>query len=61
MTTKQVDLPVTNSHGFYEIRMEGVGGQGANLAGKILGEAGILYLGLNGSNFSSYGSEKKGS
>ena len=56
-----VKLPVTNDLGFYEIRMESIGGFGANLAGKILGEAGILLMGYNGSNFSSYGSEKKGS
>ncbi|MBI4827460.1 MAG: 2-oxoacid:acceptor oxidoreductase family protein, partial [Nitrospinae bacterium] len=56
-----VKLPIVNSLGFYEIRMESIGGFGANLAGKILGEAGVLGMGLNGSNFSSYGSEKKGS
>ncbi|MBI3581067.1 MAG: 2-oxoacid:acceptor oxidoreductase family protein [Nitrospinae bacterium] len=54
-------LPATNKLGFYEIRMASVGGFGANVAGKILGEAGVLKLGYNGSNFSSYGSEKKGS
>jgi pyruvate ferredoxin oxidoreductase gamma subunit len=54
-------LPITNDQGFYEIRMESIGGFGANLAGKILGEAGVLGMGFNGSNFSSYGSEKKGS
>jgi len=54
-------LPIVNDLGFYEIRMESVGGFGANLAGKILGEAGVLGMGFNGSNFSSYGSEKKGS
>ncbi|MDH5638419.1 MAG: 2-oxoacid:acceptor oxidoreductase family protein, partial [Nitrospinota bacterium] len=55
------NLPIVNELGFYEIRMESVGGFGANLAGKILGEAGVLGMGFNGSNFSSYGSEKKGS
>ncbi len=55
------ELPITNNLGFYEIKMASVGGFGANLAGKILAEAGILHMGLNGSNFSSYGSEKKGS
>ncbi|MDH5509643.1 MAG: 2-oxoacid:acceptor oxidoreductase family protein [Nitrospinota bacterium] len=55
------NLPIVNDLGFYEIRMESVGGFGANLAGKILGEAGVLGMGFNGSNFSSYGSEKKGS
>ncbi len=50
----------TNEMGFYEIRMESIGGLGANLAGKMLAEAGVLHSGYNGSNFSSYGSEKKG-
>ncbi|WML49455.1 2-oxoacid:acceptor oxidoreductase family protein [Neobacillus sp. PS3-34] len=54
-------LPNKNELGFFEIRLESIGGLGANLAGKMLAEAGVLGLGLNGSNFSSYGSEKKGS
>lgn len=53
-------LPRKNEAGHYEIRMESIGGLGANLAGKMLAEAGILEQGLNGSAFSSYGSEKKG-
>lgn len=53
-------LPVTDEHGFYEIRLESIGGLGAHLAGQILAEAGVLRLGLNGAHFSSYGSEKKG-
>ncbi|MCR6096216.1 2-oxoacid:acceptor oxidoreductase family protein [Salipaludibacillus agaradhaerens] len=54
-------LPKKNELGFFEIRLESIGGLGANLAGKMLAEAGVDGLGLNGSNFSSYGSEKKGS
>jgi pyruvate ferredoxin oxidoreductase gamma subunit len=54
-------LPKKNKLGFFEIRLESIGGLGANLAGKMLAEAGVLGLDLNGSNFSSYGSEKKGS
>ncbi|MFL6562587.1 MAG: 2-oxoacid:acceptor oxidoreductase family protein [Bacillus sp. (in: firmicutes)] len=50
-----------NELGFFEIRLESIGGLGANLAGKMLAEAGVLSLGLKGANFSSYGSEKKGS
>ena len=57
----QRKLPKVNESGFFEIRMESIGGFGANLAGKILGEAGVLGMGYNGSAFSSYGSEKKGS
>lgn len=57
----KVQLPLTNNYGYYEIRLESIGGLGANLTGKILGEMGALYLGLNCSSFASYGSEKKGS
>lgn len=53
-------LPKKNKYGFYEIRFESIGGLGANVAGKILAEAGVLGEGFNGSSFSSYGSEKKG-
>src|SRR3990170_536046 len=55
-----VKLPVKNDLGFFEIRMESIGGLGANVAGKILVEAAILGMGLNGAGFASYGSEKKG-
>lgn len=53
-------LPVKNQSGNYEIRLESIGGLGANLCGKMLGELGIKYLGLNSASFSSYGSEKTG-
>lgn len=53
-------LPITNELGYYDIRMESIGGMGANLAGQILAEACILRMGYNGVNFASYGSEKKG-
>lgn len=53
-------LPVKNDLGFFEIRMESIGGLGANVAGKILTEAAIIRMGLNGAGFASYGSEKKG-
>lgn len=55
-----VVLPKTNSSGYYEMRLESIGGLGANLCGKMLGELGIRYLGLNSASFSSYGSEKTG-
>ena len=45
---------------YYEIRLESIGGLGANLCGKMLGELGLKYLDMNSSNFSSYGSEKTG-
>lgn len=59
--SQQIQLPVTNENGYYEIRLESIGGLGANLCGKMLGELGAVYLGLNSASFSSYGSEKRGS
>lgn len=57
----QFELPKVNENGCYEIRLESIGGLGANLSGKLLGELGASYLGLFASSFSSYGSEKRGS
>ncbi len=57
----KVSLPIINENGCYEMRLESIGGLGANLCGKLLGELGAAYLGLNASAFSSYGSEKRGS
>ena len=45
---------------YYEIRLESIGGLGANLCGKMLGELALKYLDLNSTSFSSYGSEKTG-
>jgi pyruvate ferredoxin oxidoreductase gamma subunit len=42
------------------VRMEAIGGQGANSAGKILAEAAVLGMGYTGNHFSSFGSEKRG-
>lgn len=53
--------PRLDDEGFFGVRFESIGGLGANLAGQILAEAGVLQQGLNGSHFASYGSEKKGS
>lgn len=47
--------------GRFEIRLEGIGGLGANLIGKILADVAVGRLGFTGTNFASYGSEKKGS
>jgi pyruvate ferredoxin oxidoreductase gamma subunit len=52
---------VVDEFGFFEIRLDSIGGLGAHLAGQILGEAAVLKMGLNALHFSSYGSEKKGS
>ena len=56
-----ITLPYTNEYGYFEMRLESIGGFGANLCGKLLGELGALYLKLNAASFSSYGSEKRGS
>ena len=56
---KECVLP--DPSGLFEIRFESIGGLGANAAGKILAAAAVLKMNLNGSHFSSYGSEKKGS
>lgn len=51
---------LTKGGRYYEIRLESIGGLGANLCGKMLGELGLRHLGFNSSSFSSYGSEKTG-
>ncbi len=60
-TSYAVTLPYVNENGCYEMRLESIGGLGANLCGKLLGELGAVYLGMNSAAFSSYGSEKRGS
>jgi 2-oxoacid:acceptor oxidoreductase, gamma subunit, pyruvate/2-ketoisovalerate family len=45
----------------YKIRLEGIGGYGANLIGKLLGQIAFEYLNKYARAFSSYGSEKRGS
>lgn len=42
------------------IRLEAIGGQGANSAGKIIAEAAVLGMHYTGNHFSSFGSEKRG-
>lgn len=43
-----------------EVRFESIGGLGAQLAAQLLAESLVLRQGFNASQFSSYGSEKKG-
>ncbi|MDX9731358.1 MAG: 2-oxoacid:acceptor oxidoreductase family protein [Bdellovibrionales bacterium] len=52
--------PRTKARTDLAIRMEAIGGQGANSAGKILAEAAVLGMSYNGNHFSSFGSEKRG-
>lgn len=58
--TKKPLLPDIPSRNMVSVRMEAVGGQGANSAGKILAEAAVLGSGYTGNHFSSFGSEKRG-
>lgn len=62
LTNKDGDLItfLQNGKEYYEIRLESIGGLGANLCGKMLGELGVKHLNLNSTSFSSYGSEKTG-
>jgi len=55
-----LDEKLSSGKDYYEIRLESIGGLGANLCGKMLGELGLKYLDVNSSSFSSYGSEKTG-
>src|SRR3974390_1310097 len=58
-TNQTTDFPTYR--GFFQIRFESIGGLGANTAGQVLARAAVLKMGLNAAQFSSYGSEKKGS
>jgi pyruvate ferredoxin oxidoreductase gamma subunit len=51
---------VTAKRSMVSVRMEAIGGQGANSAGKILAEASVLGMSYTGNHFSSFGSEKRG-
>lgn len=57
---QQLKEKLESGKDYYEIRLESIGGLGANLCGKMLGELGIKYLDINSTSFSSYGSEKTG-
>ncbi|MBT8080978.1 MAG: 2-oxoacid:acceptor oxidoreductase family protein [Gammaproteobacteria bacterium] len=55
------DPSVRSGADLFEVRFESIGGLGAHVAGKIVAGAAVLRMNMNGSHFSSYGSEKKGS
>ncbi len=57
---QQLKEKLESGKDYYEIRLESIGGLGANLCGKMLGELGVKYLDINSTSFSSYGSEKTG-
>lgn len=56
----QAPTPRKSARTSLAIRLEAIGGQGANSAGKILAEAAVLGMGYSGNHFSSFGSEKRG-
>lgn len=51
---------IQNENGFFEIRLESIGGQGAYSAGQMLAEIGVEGSDLHAVCFADYGSEKKG-
>jgi pyruvate ferredoxin oxidoreductase gamma subunit len=53
-------LPFKDELGFCNILMAALGGDGANMAGKLLFKIGCTYFGLDGGYDARYGSEKKG-
>lgn len=53
-------LPVRDSLGFCSVLFSALGGDGANMAGKLLFKIGCTHFGLDGGYDAKYGSEKKG-
>lgn len=55
-----LELPFQDELGFCNILLSALGGDGANMAGKILFKIGCRDFGLDGGYDARYGSEKKG-
>ncbi len=53
-------LPAKDELGFCNVFMSALGGDGANMAGKLLFKIGCKHFGLDGGYDARYGSEKKG-
>src|SRR4029079_4809461 len=53
-------LPYRDDLGFCNVLISALGGDGANMAAKVLFEAGCTQMGLDGGYDAKYGSEKKG-
>ncbi len=53
-------LPYYDGQGFTNCLLSAIGGDGANMAAKILFKIGATYLNLDGAYDAKYGSEKKG-
>lgn len=58
--TTSYDLPVRDEHGFCNVLLSALGGDGANMAAKLLFKIGCTEFGMNGGYDAKYGSEKKG-
>ncbi|MBZ5553019.1 MAG: 2-oxoacid:acceptor oxidoreductase family protein [Acidobacteriia bacterium] len=55
-----VRLPFQDELGFCNVLMSAIGGDGANMAAKLLFKVCVTYLDLDGAYDAKYGSEKKG-
>src|ERR1043166_9969434 len=53
-------LPIHDARGFCNVLLSALGGDGANMAGKLLFKIGCTHFGLDGGYDARYGSEKKG-
>lgn len=58
--TSMYRLPHRDELGFCNILMSALGGDGANMAAKLLFKIGVTHFGLDGGYDARYGSEKKG-
>ena len=58
--SKDYQLLFADELGFCNILLSAIGGDGANMAAKMLFKLGVLKVGLDGGYDAKYGSEKKG-
>jgi len=59
-SNSNVQLPFHDEMGFCNVLMSAIGGDGANMAAKLLFKVCVKYLNLDGAYDARYGSEKKG-
>ncbi|MFQ5895356.1 MAG: hypothetical protein ACE5JJ_06015, partial [Nitrospinota bacterium] len=57
---ERYQLPLQERRGFCNVFFSAIGGDGANMAARLLFQVGVDHLGLDGGYDASYGSEKKG-
>ena len=58
--SENYQLPFSDDLGFCNILLSAIGGDGANMAAKMLFKLGVREIGLDGGYDAKYGSEKKG-